>query len=205
MGYRHYFCLVKKEDVDKVRNLSLKELCEKFGKKDEYDEWISFDDVIKQQVIFEFGKLYWDATVERINATGERFFKEDEVVEYFADHDFYIVGKAGVEKAIEIYVEKINIWLKSLLNDEIKKEFEENKVKVMYDLKPEDIDMKQVIRSISDKVYEWNTNNIDWNLDLEDDSYSITNSWLYEYQVFNLVHILKTIDWNTYTLLFYGW
>lgn len=205
MGYRHYFCLVKKEDVEKVKNLTLEELMSLYGKKD-YDEiYVSIKNVIKQECVFEFGKLYWDDTVERINATGKRLFTNNEVVEYFADHDFYIVGKAGVEKAIEIYVEKINIWLKSLLNDEIKKEFEENKVKVMYDLKPEDIDMETVIHSIRNKVYDWNKKNIDWILDLESDSYSITNSWLYEYEVFNFVHILKTIDWNTYTILFYGW
>jgi hypothetical protein len=41
------------------------------------------------------------------------------------------------------------------------------------------------------------------NLDPEDEC--ITNSWLYEHQIFELVRLYKTIDWDNKCLLFYGW
>lgn len=203
MGYRHYFYKVKKEDVDKVKNLSLKEVCENFSKKDEYCEWVSIYDVIEQECIFEFGKLYWDDTVERINATGTRLFNDNEVIDYFADNDFFVVGKAGIEKAIEIYIEKINTWLQSLLNEERQAIYKNNRKLALKDLKPEDVNMAEVISSIRSKVFEWNN---DWrsvvNLDLN--SSDITDSYFYEYQIFNLVHIYKTMDWEKDTILFYG-
>ena len=33
----------------------------------------------------------------------------------------------------------------------------------------------------------------------------VTGSWDYEHAIFNLVHILKTVDWEKDTILFYGW
>ena len=37
------------------------------------------------------------------------------------------------------------------------------------------------------------------------DKDKLVNSWLYEYEIFELVFILKTFDWENYSLLFYGW
>jgi lipopolysaccharide export LptBFGC system permease protein LptF len=71
------------------------------------------------------------------------------------------------------------------------------------------------------KIDEWSkfTDNVDNNYtpeqaehinrtyypyNLNDDN-RIVNSWLYEYEVFELVFILKTFDWDNYSLIFYGW
>ena len=40
-------------------------------------------------------------------------------------------------------------------------------------------------------------------LSLDDKGDLITNDWSYEYSIFNLIHILKTIDWDKEKLLFY--
>lgn len=34
---------------------------------------------------------------------------------------------------------------------------------------------------------------------------NVTHSWEYEYSIFNLIFLLKTIDWEKETILFYGW
>lgn len=39
----------------------------------------------------------------------------------------------------------------------------------------------------------------------ETNKMKVTSSWEYEHSIFNLVHILKTIDWDKDTILFYGW
>ena len=69
MGYRHYFLKVKKDDIDKVKDLSLKELQEQFGDKEE-ENFVSIHDLIEQECVFEFGKLYWDDTADRIYSKG---------------------------------------------------------------------------------------------------------------------------------------
>ena len=49
-------------------------------------------------------------------------------------------------------------------------------------------------------------NSIDFTLtDIPEESETILNSWLFEYQIFELVRLYKSIDWNKYTILFYGW
>ena len=53
MGYRHYFCKVKKADVEKVKYLSLEQLKEQFPEDDD-NMWI--ENIIDHEQIFEFGK-----------------------------------------------------------------------------------------------------------------------------------------------------
>lgn len=199
MGYRHYFYKVKKTDVEKVKYLSLEELKEQFV-EDNDCMWI--ENIIDHTQIFEFGKLYLDDTVEQINSTGERLFNDRNVVEYFADNDFYIVGKEGVLKAIEIYANKVKEFYRTLLvnGKEIKVP------RFGFELKNEDIkSMDEVIGLLEEKIQKWEYYEL-YITDLnENRKYSVTKSWLYEYEVFNLIHILKTIDWENETILFYGW
>lgn len=197
MGYRHYFYKVKKTDVEKVKYLSLEELKEQFVEDDDC-MWI--ENIIDHTQIFEFGKLYCDDTVEQINATGERLFNDRNVVEYFADNDFYIVGKEGVLKAIEIFANKVKEYYKSMVN-------EEKRIvpRFGYDIAPDDIKVNEVRDLLEHKIYEWeNHERCIINLD-ETDKYSVTTSWEYEHLVFELIHILKVIDWENETILFYGW
>jgi len=51
---------------------------------------------------------------------------------------------------------------------------------------------------------EWTTNLLAVNLD-ESQPHEVCRSWLYEYSIFNLVHVLKTFDWENDNLLFYGY
>ena len=59
--------------------------------------------------------------------------------------------------------------------------------------------------AVKSKVREWNNG---WGIkpyDLEENQMSIVRSWLYEYEIFELVHILKAVDWKKYDLIFMGW
>jgi hypothetical protein len=197
MGYRYYFYKVKKTDVEKVKYLSLEQLKEQFVEDDDC-MWIR--NIIDHTQIFEFGKLYWDDTVEQINATGERLFNDRNVVEYFADNDFHIVGKNGVLKAIEIYANKVKEYYKSMVN--------ENKRIVPrfgYDIAPDDIKVNKVRGWLEQKIQEWEHHEYYITNLNEKDKYTVANSREYELKVFNLIHILKVMDWETETILFYGW
>ena len=200
MGYRHYFLKVKNEDIDKVKDLSLKELQEQFGDKEE-ENFVSIHDLIEQECVFEFGKLYWDDTADRIYSKGVPLFTDEEAKEYFSHYSPYVMGKEAVIEAVEIYQGKVKKWLESLLNDD-GKEFLKEKKSNIWDLEKKHFDVDRLAKSAGDKLLEWTLNSP---VDLSEDNQCVTSSWLYEYSIFNLVHILKTIDWETESLLFYGW
>lgn len=200
MGYRHYFLKVKKDDIDKVKDLSVEELKEQYGDK-KYNYNVSIHDIIKQEEVFGFGKLYWDDTAERIYSKGKPLFAKEESMEYFCDYAPYVVGKEAVLEAIEIYQSKVQKWLESLLTDE-GKEFVKGKRSNFIYLERKHYNEDEVFDSAKNKIFEWMLNSP---VDLSEDESSVTSSCRYEYSIFNLVHILKTIDWETETLLFYGW
>lgn len=189
MGYRHYFFKVDKKDVEMVMNLSYQQLKEKYADDDGY---IDFDNVISHEKIYEFGKLYYEDIAEQIYNTGKPLFKDKECMAEFEDYMPYEVGKDGLLKAIEIYKNKIIKYLENLQVDTLNEWTDEV-------LKPQD----KMKKDVEDRLLRWNMKHI---LDLdEEDTFSITSSWLYEHQIFNLVHLLKTIDWESETLLFYGY
>lgn len=190
MGYRYYFYKVKLKDVNKIKYLSLNEIEEAFYNDD--DECYDFDKVIDKQKIFEFGKLYLDNTAELIYSTGTPLFFNSDVMRVFEYYHPYIVGKKGLLKAIEIYQGKIIRHLEDCMlvtYDEFGRRSETSKEKIEKD--------------IVDRWKYWK--NIDvLNLD-EGNKELVTYPWLYKYSIFNLVHLLKTIDWEKETILFCGW
>lgn len=205
MGYRHYFYKVPKSEVDTVKSMNFNELLE-YAKQhgvDCEDDWVPFsdDEFMNKTCVFELGKLYWDDTADRIYAAGKPLFEKPEVQDVFCDYDPFVVGKDGIKKAIEIYTEKVLDWFKSLAKPGCVPE----KVDPLFRLKPDELNLEEVCRAVSDKISRWSNvfGLIPYNMD-EDHSY-IINSWLYEYEVFELVRLYKTIDWDKYTILFFGY
>lgn len=182
MGYRYYFYKVKLKDVNKIKYLSLNEIEEVFYNDD--DEYYDFDKVINKKEIFEFGKLYWDDIAELIYSTGVPLFFNSDVMRVFEYYRPYVVGKEGLLKAIEIYQDKVIKYLEDCMRGS-------------YDKKD------KIEEDIVDRWKYWKSENV-LNLN-EENKELITNSWLYEYSIFNLVHLLKTIDWEKETILFCGW
>ena len=199
MGYRHYFYKVDIADVNGVKDMTMPELLdytEAVGAKiwDEEDTpIISFNDpkFLNKEEVFGFGKLSYEDTAQRIYDTGVPLFSREEVQEQFSDYVPYVVGKEAVLLAIKIYEEKIKNYYNSLL---------EHKDGLTKDgITPS----QAAIMHVREKV-----DRLSWSSYIdtrEDKKYSLTTSWEYEYSIFNLVHILKTINWDKETLLFYGW
>lgn len=199
MGYRNYFYKVNKADVDEIKDLSLEDLKEKYGDK-ENDGYVDFHEIINQKCVFEFGKLYFEDTSEQIYNTGTPLFNNEEVMKFFSDYEPFIVGKKGLLKAIEIYKEKIKKYYKDILIDG-----EERIIPIFgFTVKDEEIkSIDKVKKEIQCKIRMWeHSKGI---VDIDENNKNVTQSWLYEYSIFNLVFILKTIDWEKETILFYGW
>ena len=55
---------IEKDKVKEIRNLTLEELKNKYQSESD-DDYINIRNLIGKDCIFEFGKLYWDDTVER--------------------------------------------------------------------------------------------------------------------------------------------
>lgn len=202
MGYRHYFYLVDKSKCEAIRNMTMSELCN-YAKSEGVeggDGWFSFNDnkFLDKKEIFEFGKLYWDDTADRIYSKGEPLFTDKEVQEDVSDYDPYVVGKPGVLEAIEIYKRKIIESYKDLLVD--------GGVQLLpggFSIGREDIKSIDKVREFIHEKLKW------WELfgaiDLDETHESISDSYQYEHQIFELVRLYKSIDWETKTVLFYGW
>lgn len=194
MGYRHYFYLVKKSDVEKCNNIVFSELKRQYG---DIDGDMDLDKIIPQTKIFEFGKLYYDNTAERIYNTGKPLFGDKDCQEYFEDYYPFVVGKDGLLEAIKIYKEKIISAYKSLLGDG---------EEVVYPLgitMTKDIsEHDKMKRFVDDRIF-WIQNYFE-DID-ETNKYAVSASYMYEHAIFNLIHLLKVIDWDNETILFYGW
>lgn len=202
MGYRHYFYLVDKSDVDKITDMTKEQLTEYVRNKYpdriiDYD-YAEFRATIEQKEIFEFGKLYYCDTAKQIYSTGAPLFSDKELQEQYSDYTPFIVGKPGLLKAIEIFKQKIISYYKNLLIDD---------VKGMPTLLETIIETNKSIAEkqeehIRDILREWE---VGLTIDLSEERESITDSWKYEYSIFDLVRLLKSIDWDKNTILFYGW
>lgn len=203
MGYRHYFYKVSKAEVETVKDMDYAQLKgyvkDRGGKVVEEDDWVDLDDVLSQTEVHEFGKLYWDDTANRIYSKGVPLFTKKETQDHFEDYVPYVVGKEGMLEAISIYQEDVLNYYKSLLVDG-----EERRLPLGITLTVDDVkSIDKVVSLIEDKVRSISYRGL-VNID-EDNKWQVTPSWEKEHSIFNLVHILKSIDWEKDTLLFYGW
>ena len=195
MGYRHYFYEVNIADCYIVKPLEYSELMEyckeRYPKSvdDDPDEnYIDIHEILDQKRIFEFGKLYWDDTVEKIQACGQPLFDIEATQKAFGHYNPYMMGKEGLLTAIKIYKEKVINYYKSLLVDD--KDYKA-------------LTSPAKLRAYVEDMLDW------WEklgvLDLNEKHEQISDSWKYEHQIFELVRLYKSINWNEKRLLFYGY
>lgn len=196
MGYRHYFFEVNIADCFIVKDLTYEQLVEyckeaypKCREELEEFDYLSFHDILNKKEVFEFGKLYWDDTAERIYAKGVPLFDVEETQKAFSDYCPYRMGKEALLEAIRIYKEKIISYYESLLVDGT--EFNPNYTSV-----------DKLKFHAEDKLKRWKLFGV---LDLNEENERISESWEFEHQIFELVRLYKSIDWDKKCLLFYGW
>lgn len=195
MGYRHYFYIVKKSDVEKCNNIVFDELKRQYGDADGY---IDFSEVFPRTEVFEFGKLYYEDTAERIYNTGKPLFGDKDCQEYFEDYYPFVVGKEGLLEAIKIYKEKVINAYQSLLGDGQEVQYPLG-ITMTEDISEYD-KMKNFVKSRLLWIQKYHFEDID-----ETNKYKVSRSYIYEHAIFNLIHLLKVIDWDNETILFYGW
>lgn len=205
MVYRNYFYLVEKSEVSKVRSMNYEELCD-YAKQcgvvydEDGEQYFDFPDekFMNKRRIFDFGRLRQDDTIERIHKVGMPLFDDQDIQEIFNEpYKPYITGKVGLETAIEIYKNKVVEYLKSLVKVDV-----DDTDSLLRQVQPDKLDLQAVCNAIMDKLVVWDRY---LPYDLDEHTDKISSSQYYEYQIFELVRLYKTIDWDKYVLLFMGW
>lgn len=159
--------------------------------------WILDPKFLNLKEVFEFGKLYWDDTISQINSTGSPMFQDAEVWKSMCDYSPYVVGKEGLLKAIEIYKRKIIDSYEDLLKDGAEYAFPFGCTVKADDIKSVD----KLAEFVQDKITWWKGLGV---IDLDESHERLSKSWQYEHNIFDLVRLYKSIDWDKYTLIFLG-
>lgn len=207
MGYRNYFYIVEKDKANEF--LSMNKEQQVRATKQSYDDeediqrmigWegvccCRFNDWAKAEEIHECGK-YFDGE------TRDKLIEGEEVQDLSTeDSEFFICLKPeALLICAEHYKQNTITWYSKLIksmdmtDEEIKADWD-NYMNGRPDIKSELIFR---LRDLEGKFI-----NI-LNTDIED-KYHITTSWSYEYVMFELVHLYKTIDWSKYYLIWCGY
>ena len=200
MGFRNYMTIVPRNRIERLRNVKDFNGAIKFAVKygqlnqsDTDDNYISVYDFFKEEPIYEFGKyIEWGEDI--FNEFGQSIFKNDEINErYESDYDFFEITKEGLEKIIDGYRKSTFDYYENIRSIHTKKKNGEgisNQDKVLLD------------NHFNNKTNIWKENGMNpYNLFDE----KISGSWEYEYAIFELVRIYKSIDREKEAIIITGY
>lgn len=210
MGYRNYFAIAEKEKVDEFLKLSeedrvrfswKKDLEKDYMDKEEVDHFVEINYinsfVFKQEMngeeIHECGKYFDGETAEKIKEGSVDLSNDDGEINVKLKPEALLI-------CAEHYKQNTIKWWDNIIKsmDMTDEEIEEDwknypegrpdiKERLIYHLR--DLEGKYI--DILDTKPEH--------------KYHITTSWSYEYVMFELVYLYKTIDWNKYYLIWLGY
>jgi hypothetical protein len=214
MGYRNYFAIIEKDKADNILNASKEEQIRFIvdGIRNEYKSNPQYaEDEVAEYL--ETGEVdYWRMKnyigLQEIHECGKYFDYEtsDEIKEDCKDYsdddtEFCIIQPKALLICAEHYKQNAAKWWRNLIrsldmtDEEIKEDWKNYPGGKRPDIKQK---LEWHVRDLEDKGI--NILNTDLN-----DKYSLTTSWLYEYTMFELIHLYKSIDWNKYYLVWLGY
>lgn len=196
MGYRHYFVLVEKSELEKLRKLSMDDLKNEFDKlsKEVGKLFLDFEDYFwsrfsplfgDDKIIHELGKLYFCDTEERLlKFTKPINFENKEVEKRLTqDHRLVLGTKETLMEYGKICFEKVIAYKETQLN-----QFDDLQEPIKRDLNMDIIDLREAIKNFECISY-------------------FDASWDYKtagIKMSTLVHY-NLIDFEKYELLLVAW
>lgn len=206
MGFRHYFGIIEKQQSETIRNFTLDEL-KTYAKQpnnvlsyDEYEDEVE-DILYIFKAVFELGKLYYCKTHERITIGAENFFINEEINEHYCDYEMLLVGKRGIELAVESYEKDLSKSFKEDLEKLNELDYSGNQVDFNEELIKIDI-RELLIRyqcMIEQKLFELEAT------DYKRETRLLTQSDTKEYARFDLIYLLKTLDFDKYDVVLFAY
>lgn len=192
MGYRNYLYIVDKKKLNKARKMSASELWELVGGKTELDEdidtpWIGdVLDKLEAEEFMELGK-YLDYTNE-IQSFLKPLFRNKLVHnDYNCETECMLVKPEILQKIATIFKEKAKNYYKSLL---------EEKSPNILDTRPQ---LERCTEDIRIKL-TW-LESLDA---LPNNKWTISDTWLYEYEMFNILHLMRIFNPKKQALIWIG-
>ena len=191
MGYRNYLYIADKKKCNKIRKMSKNELLELTNTvlEDEFD-YLDDGDVLDKmgaEVAFELGK-YIDFYNE-IKPHLRKMFTDEEVHKQFNEETECMLAKPEILQTIAtIYRKKVLNFYQDLMQE---------KSSELCDSRTQLERMKAEVRS-----------HITWNeyLDrLPNNKWNINETWLYEYEIFNILHLMRVFNPKKQVLIWRGW
>ena len=206
MGYRHYMYIVPRKRIEEVKDLTYEELkryAESNGifNEDGEDDFCAYSFLSalgEHNEFFCYGKYY--ENYESIQKLGTPLFSNAETMEHFEEYEPYVVERDAILCAIDYYRERVVKWCKDLIMSQ-----EEYNAKYEPWQRDKRSREERIIAHLESQLSEWENpyglSAIDTNMK----NNRIVQSWLYEYEIFELVHKMKTMDWENNAIIFYGW
>lgn len=175
MGYRLYLGTTPRKEYEKMQKMDYPYLCAKYG--DKGDDYVSVYKLVKE--LHGFGK-YYDVDTSKYNP----FFAKEEIQTHFSeDHDFWVVDREFLAGVIEKERKDIASW------------YEECKTKTH----------EELIHQAESHASEWRGDFGTCPYDLDLSKPNLVRSWKREYEIFDLIRIYKTFDFENNVLVYYGW
>jgi hypothetical protein len=176
MGYRHNLGILSKKKHEQIKNMTVREIKKWYG-----EDYVPCYKITKE--VYELGKYYEGSFLKKFRSP---VFARTATNRHFqGDHEFYIISKEGFEAIIEQYRKNVLEYYVGIQSGKI-------------DVTPLEV--------IDKKVRAWGENCEKYKIyPYSMDGERITTSWEYEYSVFELVRIYKSIDWETQLVTITAW
>lgn len=180
MGYSYHLYQMNRSLFEEISVMNINELTETYGE----DDWFYLGH-LPMKKLHSNGDLDFDE-VSHIKSMGKPLFSDDSL-KNTEEMDSFIIGKEGLEAVISIYKERVVRYLKKLT---VSEEYDEEHLS-------SEERRKLYIESL---LREWEENP-PYRLN---NDYRVVTSGRYEYMVFELVHLYKTIDFENNVIVFCG-
>lgn len=219
MGYRQYFKAVDKEVVHTLITCNTE--------KDVYDTFKKYNFEANKNgndnedgvyyhcppynicgPEFEFGKYYENA--EDLYKLGTPLFKGS-LEERYCDYGIIFGGDELIQSAIKWQEEHIKEYYSTLINNTFSSEYTQIITEQKYTkngvLDKEKMHYERLLEHCKEQMgMGWNRSfGSDSYLNMDKDNYILTESWLYELSLFNLISFYKHFDADKQYILFFGW
>lgn len=208
MGYRTYIAIIDKKQLNSLRKCNTLEdvakVFEKYGWEYEKDEEGYYCPVynVGYTAVHEFGK-YYENNYDEFNKKQKRIFKNKELDAEYEEYDFQYGGQELLEFAIQDYHSRIKRWFENLSSPKTCLPEYETWNKTEDELK--EMHYQKLVNECKAKTYEWNKSFGLSPYNMNKKTQCCVSSWLYEYEIFDLVRMYKLFDSKKHYVVYYGW
>ncbi len=213
MSYRYYIGELPREVYNKFSKFTF----EDYKKYYEFSEDYSYKPMYEiTNELYGFGNDF-PLDVSEIRKNNKQTFRDEKLYEaFFYENGAATINKIQLKEIIESYIEKIKSFYKDLTKPIIDDETFLKTKKVDFDVNTKSINRsydfslldKQQLDALFNMILHFESKYIEWNkldvINFNDKSY-LTDSWRYEYAIFDLVRIYKIFDWDNKIMILYGY